>query len=501
VKVTEDTGEYKETVDTKHKLGYTGCFTGSTILSGLGLGSIDIFYLKFYGLDPRLMALSWILFAAWNAINDPLIGIIEDKTKSSIGRRIPYLRYGALPYFLSFLLVWFPFILVSNFGLSFMQERYPGIDSTDMGLFWNHLIMLFIFDTLFSMIGLIMNNLPAEMAVTSKARSDIVLFASIVGLVGIILPILLPTLLLGGDNPSKVTFLIVMVVIGVLAGLMLFVGCYFIKENRYTVTEEPLGFIESIKETFKNKPFMILEITIFALALMQEIMFSGFIFLMDYVIIYNGWISILAVIPVVLMVIFALFWANKNIPKYGIKKIMIFGAIIGIIGFLLLLVIGLASPNSKVSVESSIIALGFLAIGLILYIINLQPIQAEAVDYDEIQTGKRRETTYSGVNALLTKPAISIAHFITLNIMALYGYNEDLKVSEQPASVSLGVLIAFTVVPIICLFIGIVALYYFPLDGEKWNKQKALLQKIHIKKEKEYLESLMKEGKIEKNNT
>jgi len=116
--------------------------------------------------------------------------------------------------------------------------------------------------------------------------------------------------------------------------------------------------------------------------------------------------------------------------------------------------------------------------------------EPQAVDYDEIRTGKRRETTYSGVNALLTKPAISVAHYITLSIMVVYGYNADLPVSAQPESVSYGVLLAFTVVPMCFLILGILALIKFPLDGDEWKKQKQRLQEIHLKKEREYLDYL-----------
>ena len=90
------TSTFDDSVPVKAKLGFSAVNTSNIILSGLGLGSIDIFYLKFYNLDPRLIAISWILFMVWNAVNDPLIGIIQDKTKSKLGRRVPYLRYGAL---------------------------------------------------------------------------------------------------------------------------------------------------------------------------------------------------------------------------------------------------------------------------------------------------------------------------------------------------------------------------------------------------------------------
>ena len=179
---TEESEEFEvleEKIPVKSKVGFACAQTGSNILSGLGLGVIDVFYLKFTGLDPNLMALSWIIFAVWNSVNDPLIGIIQDKTKSKLGRRIPYLRYGSFVYIISFILIWFP-----------MTDE-PSL------LFWNHFLMLFVFDTVYTMIGLITYSLPAEMALTEKERASIMLYAGTIGIVGVLIPIVLPLICLG----------------------------------------------------------------------------------------------------------------------------------------------------------------------------------------------------------------------------------------------------------------------------------------------------------------
>ncbi len=480
---------YDDRVPVKTKLGFSAANTSNILLSGLALGAIDIFYLKFYNLDPRLMAVSWILFMGWNAINDPLIGIIQDRTKSKLGRRVPYLRYGAIPYTIAFLLVWFPFVYNSQLGIPLFVQWFPGIDTIDMGLFWNHLMMLFIFDTLFSMIGLICNILPAEMAVTAQERTNVVAFATILGVPGSILPTILPIMLLSGDSPDITTFLIVMVIIAIIAGLLLFGGSYFIKENRYAVTEETLGFKKSIVETFKNKPFLILEVTIFSFVVLQESMFSGLVYLLDFVLVVTGWISIVSFIPIVIVVGWVLWNTLSKISIHGLRKTMLRASFIAIAGFVLFFVIGWFW-GPRVSVEMVVVALGLMFIGLLTFVMINQPLIGEAIDYDEIRTGKRRETTYSGVNALITKPGVSIAHFITLSIMAAYGYNVDFPVSAQPVSVSLGVFFAFTIVPICFLLVGIIAMMKFPLYGEEWIVQKRQLLEIHIQKEREYLKYL-----------
>ena len=251
--MSEETLEFNEKLPTKAKVAYGISQSAHGYLSGIGLGVIDVFYLKVLGADPALLAISWLLFIIWNMVNDPLIGILQDKTKTDIGRRIPYLRYGSIFYVLAFLWIWFPFATV--------QEM----------LFWNHLLMLFIFDTVYSMMGLIFYSMPAEMTVDSKERGNIMVYATALGAIGTIGTVLIPLVYLG-DVPDPEGFRIMMIISGCLAGLVIYIGSYFIRENQYTVMEESLGFFESIKETFKNKPFLIVEVAIFASVIMTQVL-------------------------------------------------------------------------------------------------------------------------------------------------------------------------------------------------------------------------------------
>jgi len=462
--------EYEEHVPLKSKFGVGFANAGSSLMSTIGLGTIDVFYIKIYGANPTLLAWSWMLFIIWNMINDPIIGILEERTKTRWGRRIPYLRFGALPYTLSFILVWFPF----------MQG--------EIGLFINHLLMLYVFDTFFSMIGLITFGLPAEMAITAKERNRITLFGVGFGAIGTISRWVIEPLFLAGDNPNQLVFQIVVTIAGIISGLLIFASSYYIKENLYTQEEEAFGFVESITETLKNKPFLIIEVAIFFMAIIAELLLTGFIYLFDYVFIFSE-LSIFFLILALIIMITLTIYANNKIGSWGLKKVMILGGFISMIGYIMLFFVGLAN-NSKIPFEIGTFGIGFVGLGLLMFMLNQSPLMGEAIDYDEIQTGKRRETTYSGVNALITKPAVSIAHALLLGIMGLYGFQQGVSVSNQPASVATGVLIAVSVVPIICIIIAIIGLYFIPLEGEEWQAKKRHLQEIHMQKEKDYLESM-----------
>ena len=64
-----------------------------------------IFLTDVVGLDPRLASVAALAGVLWDAINDPLVGMLSDRVRSRWGRRRPFLLLGAIPYGLGFLML------------------------------------------------------------------------------------------------------------------------------------------------------------------------------------------------------------------------------------------------------------------------------------------------------------------------------------------------------------------------------------------------------------
>ena len=464
----------EETIPTKSKFAFGGATMASGILNGIAFGAITFYYNIKLGLSEEFIALAWLIFAAWNAVNDPLFGFIEDRTKSEkYGRRIPYLRFGAPIYGILFVLVWFPFANVNN----------------EIALFINLVIILFAFDTLFTIIGLITYSLPAEMAISSTVRANLMVYGSIFGALGVLISFIIPVLLLTSDVSTEIdpTFLTTMVILGIVCAAVISISSFYIKENKYTILEEPLPIFKGIKQTFKNKPFLIFEISNFAFLISSTILITAVFYYITFVLKLSG---LMAIIPILLFFIMVFAFTPiyaKLVSRYGLKKVYIFSLVFSGLGFLLFFFIGWVFITS-------IIALILVGIGFSGIFLTSQAVFAEIIDYDEILTEKRRETTYSGMNALLTKPAISIANGLFLLIIAFYGFQRASQ--AQTESAQMGIMIGFTIVPAIFILISALAMKFFSLDGPDWNKQKVELKKIHEEKEKEYLEYLKKHNKL-----
>jgi GPH family glycoside/pentoside/hexuronide:cation symporter len=174
---------------------------------------------------------------------------------------------------------------------------------------------------------------------------------------------------------------------------------------------------------------------------------------------------------------------NKLIGKWGVKKTFIFALLWTGLSFLLVFFIGW-------TLSFAMIGFVLIGIGISGFLLTNQVVIADIVDYDEIRTGKRRETTYSGINALITKPAISIANWMFLLIIDGYGFVETQTIQDLPAQ--FGIMLGFSLIPSIFLIFGALVMFYYSLDGPHWLAQKDEIIRIHEEKERIYLEYLEK---------
>src|SRR5258708_25305403 len=79
-----------------------------------GISSIGMMRSIFYalyltdvvGLEPRLASFGALAGIIWDAVNDPIIGVISDRLQTRLGRRRPFLLWFAFPFGLSFVMLW-----------------------------------------------------------------------------------------------------------------------------------------------------------------------------------------------------------------------------------------------------------------------------------------------------------------------------------------------------------------------------------------------------------
>jgi glycoside/pentoside/hexuronide:cation symporter, GPH family len=458
----------EESVPRKVKLSLgLGSFANG-FLNGFPFANMTFFYEQKIGLHAEFVGYAWLIFAIWNTLNDPLFSYIIDNTRTRIGRRIPYIRYGSLFYVAAFLFCWFPIAA-------------PG---DQIGLFFNFLLALFLLDTMFTFVGCCFFSLPNEIAVTAGQRASLIIYMSVLGFLNLALGLLLPILLLTGQAGIHPLFGPLMIVLGVACGVILFVTSYGLKENMFAQDQEHEGFIQGLRDTLKNKPFWIIMIPAFLLSMLVPLIQTALLYFIDYVV--PGQDIMPALLCFIVFVIIGAVVFMRLLDRWQAKKTIIVGFYIFTVAFVGLFFLG----HSALLVSIPMAGFGFALAGAL---ICNGVVMGDAIDNDELITGKRREAIYGGVNAIVTKPGISVANWGFLAIITAFGFvspvqiGEDLVRQPQPASVAVGILFAMSLMPAAGTLISAIALRWYSLDGPDWLRKKKYLIELHAQKERDFL--------------
>lgn len=441
----------KVPVSSKFWLSIADAMTG-TLNSLVTGGGLTYYFTKYLGMDVGMASLVWIIFGIWNAVNDPLFGYISDRTKSKLGRRIPYIRYGAAFYAIVFIFTW---------------VKWP-IGQSQTALFLQMLISLFLFDTLYTAIATSLYVMPYAMALTDEARSGIFLFKIIFSVFSLAAPLVIFPMIKPDPGEDPTRFQIIMTAIGILAFAIIFISTFFYKEKIQTQEENSGSIWKNLVQCLKNRSFLCFEVISWTVIFIQTILMQGVNYYFDEfsvpMALCYGFLALGVICGIVLFI--------RKLTDWGVRKCTVVMCVIFMIGCLLMTFLGGNAVVAAISFFT--VGIGFAGGMYLVPIMN-----GDVIDYDETISGERREGMYAGTNSLITKPAISLANSAFISIAAAFGYDNTLSAGMQSAGAKAGILVAWMAVPAALLFLSALSMKWYPLHGEKWQKAKAELARKH----------------------
>ncbi|MBY9003261.1 MAG: MFS transporter [Candidatus Lokiarchaeota archaeon] len=404
------------------------------------------FYTSYAGLSLIEFGLLFMFYGIWNAINDPLIGYYMDKLKPKRGRRVPWIIYGTIPMTLGFIGLWMvPF---SETGLVFLYG----------------FIMLFLFDTGFTIVMTAWGALYTEMYEEESERATVVAMKDTVAFLSSMIGVMIPSMIAAALG----SWAIAGVIMGIIIPITMYLSLLGIKERKEFQIDEPLPIFQAFKESLSNKPFVIGSLTYafldfcFGFTLMILPLYAKFILNME-----EGMAGF-AMIGVALGILggVPLWWKiyGKKGPKYGLTLSMI----IFCIGMIPLFLAG-------DFISLTIIGL-FPGIG-ISGVLMTEPVISASIDYDEIKTGKRREATYGGIGAFIARLSMILSAVALIMVQLISGFDPELE--TQTSGALIGLRLSISIVPAIGLLIGIVIFKFFPLNYKKFTEQQEKLKVLH----------------------
>ena len=443
----------------KEKIFWASAALGGAIISNIYGATLQYFYHVYMNLGASWIALSAIMYAVWNAVNDPLFGFWSDRSRSKKGRRIPFMRYSA------------PFL-----GLTFILVWLVPIGFDQIGIFIWMLVTMALYDTFYTIIFLVYSALLPEITEDENERGSLQTYASLLSLVGMILGFVLPEILRPHVGQTDLfPFYIGMMIIGIVGAILILITTYKFKERpEFTQIDIPLGLKDSLKYTFKSKSFIILVSANFMSIFMQQLLLSHIFYLADYVMQVS---SIFLYLCIIIGLIVGTFVANIFAGKLGVVKANQLLLIIGSIPLMLIFFV------DGVIIYLFLIVAGF---GLSGPLVLTNVLFAQVCDEDEIRTGVRREAAFFGVNALITKPAQSLSLIIGPSLLTIAGFLTSATgeiILPQPTSALLVIKALIGLIPGIVVLIGAIILILYPLKGDYLKEVKQKILDIHAEKE------------------
>lgn len=427
-KADKDIGDYSKKEGSYYLVG----MFGQNLIYAIMSAALSLFYTDVLMVPIATIGIIFTLARVWDAVNDPIMGVIVDKTNTKWGKCRPYLKYIPIPVAIITLLLFMP---ISNWPMG--------------GIIAYLVFMYFLWSPIYTLCDIPLWSLPSLMVPDENKRTKIISLARIVGTIAgtmtaIYAPIkngigkidlgLFPNVGMpnyDGYFSQEQGYLLTTLII-VIVGAFLFKFIFPNTRERVKVeNKDAVGFKASAKLVKKNKPFLYLMLSGILGSTKLLLMTAGLYFCKWAM--GNGnegiWIVVLGA-PFIIGQLIALGLTPKVSKKFGKKKLYIVTSYLSALPVIILFIFGMNMLNNLHStgvmafILSMLAAYGFLS----GFSVALQPIMiADTVDYLEWKEGARADGLFFSGLTFLAKLTSGIAILIANVLLGFVNYTKVIE--------------------------------------------------------------------------
>ena len=391
-----------------------------------------------------------VIARVFDALNDPVMGVVVDNTKSKWGKFKPWIAIGAFASGILTVLLFTDFKLGDTAFIVFFAVTY---------LLWG--IAWTINDISY------WSMLPA-LSTDQKQREKIGAFARIcanLGLALVVVGVLPGTSMLGDTFESPqlgfFAFAIIVVVIMWIGQLITLFG---VKEKKKTFKQEESTNLKGmVKAIFKNDQLLYVAISmaLFMIGYVTTTSFGPYFFKYAYgdENMYSIFGGILILTQIVALALFPLF--SK---RYNRKQLYGFGTILVILGYIVFFFAPMNMLYIGIAGVLLFVGQAFIQLLMLMFL-------ADSVEYGQWKLGKRNESVTFALQPFINKMGGAIGTGIVGLTLIISGINEATAVSDVTADGLLIMKVAMLLVPLIFILAGyLVYRAKFKIDEEMYEK-------------------------------
>ncbi len=439
-----------ETLTNRIRAGYgIGDYAICLYWSGIGLYLL-YFYTDVVGISPILAGWIYALGIGWDAITDPFMGYLAERTKTKMGSYRPFIYYGSIPLALSFVLLFW----------------VPPFEGTVLFLFL--ILVNLIHRSCFTIVSVPYSSLTARITNDSNERTKLTTARMISASFGTLSmsALAFPLIAYFGGADEAFGFLWLAIISGLIAIALLSVTVYSVREKvDEIVTSNLPNFVSITKTVATNYPFWIVFGCILILGSTGVMFNKNLIYFVKYGLELHEYQGLILGVSSGASFLSLPFWAYLAL-KIGKRETWLISMTIAFIGLLLFFYYPIASLN-ELLILLALIGVGNGAGGVLFW--SMLP---DTVEYGEWKSGIRTESSLYGFMTFAQKSSIAVAALILGFLLSGIGFEPNQIQSEETIS---GMKFMMSWIPICGIIISLVLMYFYPISTKFHGE---LLQRI-----------------------
>jgi glycoside/pentoside/hexuronide:cation symporter, GPH family len=445
------------------KLAFGAGDLGPAMTANLTIFFQLVFFTNVAGIPAGWAGSILLISKIWDAVNDPIVGVLTDKTRSTRwGRRLPWLLYGAIPFGLFSFLLW----IVPDFG---------GMSSSTKVwmLFWYYVIVGAISQVFYTVVNLPYTAMTPELTQDYDERTQLNSYRFAFSIGGSIFSLILAKIIFQiiPETQGALQYLWVAALSAIISVLALYWCVYGTRKRAMAFeakriqipSEETIPLMQQFKIALSNRPFLF----VIGIYLCSWLAVQVTASIIPYFAVNRMGLK-QADVPTVLIgvqgtALLMLFVWSRLSKTFGKKAVYFMG-----MGLWIIAQAGLyfLEPG-QVGLMYVLAVMAGVGVST-AYLVPWSMIP-DVIELDELQTGQRREGVFYGFMVLLQKFGLALGLFLVGLSLQASGFKEavaGMPLPSQPPSAVEAIRLAIGPLPTASLVIGLVLTYFYPITKE-----------------------------------